>query len=253
MDGWRRAGRGRPSRDYSRAGGIEEIDELIGDGRWLPRRLSGDIVFRTRSVEIPGVPISSQRAQRMRFARPTSYIHGAGSEKARRSFARGNPSDLRSPMSTDATAWQSSPSLNLSQRRNAGTLIMALHFVNQLFRNELLFRWSSPGLVTGGAARAQSHHAGRAHRWRMPRSSPARSPWGSTWSFQGSVFDYQDAVGIPKVDFSVKVIEKESLRGGLVFPQPQYGRRRSACSSTSAWCTPRTNWHPKWPGEHPKP
>jgi len=99
------------------------------------------------------------------------------------------------------------PFLNLSQRKNAGK-ILELHFVNQLLRNESL-TVVEPGLVREELL---------AHRVVMeagPSLANAEilsndESLGVDLVFSGVVFDYQDAVGIPKVDFSVTVIDKEN-------------------------------------------
>jgi TolB-like protein len=101
------------------------------------------------------------------------------------------------------------PFLNLSQRRNAGKII-ALHLVNQLFRNES-FSVVEPGIVREELLE---------HRVIMqagPSLANAKvltndGSLGADLVLSGTVFDYQGAVGIPKVDFSVKAIEKESLK-----------------------------------------
>jgi hypothetical protein len=101
------------------------------------------------------------------------------------------------------------PFLNLSQRRNAGK-IMELHFVNQLFRNESL------SVVEPGLVREELLE----HRVIMeagPSLENAKvlsndESLGADLVFSGIVFDYQDAVGIPIVDFSVTVIAKDNHR-----------------------------------------
>ncbi|MBW2543221.1 MAG: hypothetical protein JRF15_14140 [Deltaproteobacteria bacterium] len=99
------------------------------------------------------------------------------------------------------------PFLNLSQRRNAGR-ILELHFVNQLLRNESL-SVVDPGLVR------QELLANRVVMAAGPSLENARvlssdESLGADLIFSGVVFDYQDGYGIPKVDFSLTVIEKES-------------------------------------------
>jgi TolB-like protein len=99
------------------------------------------------------------------------------------------------------------PFLNLSQRRNAGR-IMELHFVNQLFRNESL------SVVEPGLVREELLE----HRVIMEAGPSLENAeilsndesLGVDLVFSGVVFDYQDAVGIPKVDFSVTMIDKEN-------------------------------------------
>jgi TolB-like protein len=110
------------------------------------------------------------------------------------------------------------PFLNLSQKKNAGR-ILELHFVNQLFRNESL------SVVEPGLVREQLLK----HRVVMPAGPSLENTealsnddsLGVDLVLSGVVFDYQDAVGIPKVDFSVTMFEKES--GRVVWSSRSYG------------------------------
>ena len=99
------------------------------------------------------------------------------------------------------------PFLNLSQRNNAGTIV-GLHFVNQLLRNESL------AVVEPGRVREKLLE----HRIVMEAGPSLENAealsndesLGVDLVFSGTVFDYQDAFGIPKVEFSVTMIEKGS-------------------------------------------
>jgi TolB-like protein len=97
------------------------------------------------------------------------------------------------------------PFLNLSERRNAGS-IMAFHFVDQMIRNEF-FTVIEPGLVREQLLKHRIiMEAGPSLANAEILSSPGSL--GADLVLSGAVFDYQDSVGVPKVDFSVKVIEK---------------------------------------------
>ena len=101
------------------------------------------------------------------------------------------------------------PFLNLSQKKNAGK-ILELHFVNQLLRNTSL-AVTEPGLVT---------EALLAHRAVMEAGPSLENAEALTSDdslgvdlvLSGVVFDYQDGIGIPKVDFSVTIIDKENRK-----------------------------------------
>jgi TolB-like protein len=101
------------------------------------------------------------------------------------------------------------PFLNMSQRKNAGS-ILGLHFVNHLFRNESL------AVVEPGRVRQEllEHRVVMAAGPSLENANVLSSDesLGVDLVLSGVVFDYQDAVGIPKVDFSVTMIEKESSR-----------------------------------------
>ncbi len=101
------------------------------------------------------------------------------------------------------------PFLNLSQRKNAGR-ILELHFVNQLFRNESL-SVVEPGLVRQELLEHRVVMAAGPSLENAEALSNEES-LGVDLVLSGVVFDYQDAVGIPKVEFSVTMIEKESRR-----------------------------------------
>jgi len=110
------------------------------------------------------------------------------------------------------------PFLNLSQRKNAGR-ILGLHFVNQLFRKESL------SVVEPGLVREQLLE----NRVVMPAGPSLENAkalsnddsLGVDLVLSGVVFDYQDAYGIPKVDFSVTMIEKKS--GRVVWSSRSHG------------------------------
>jgi TolB-like protein len=101
------------------------------------------------------------------------------------------------------------PFLNLSQRKNAGR-ILELHFVNQLFRNDSL-SIVEPGLVREELLEHRVVMAAGPSLENAEVLSNDES-LGVDLVLSGVVFDYQDAFGIPKVDFSVTMIEKESRR-----------------------------------------
>jgi len=99
------------------------------------------------------------------------------------------------------------PFLNLSQRENAGQ-IMTLHFVDELFHSDV-FSVVEPGLVReqllkyriimeAGPSFAASDLIG------------SKSSLGVDLILSGTVFDYQDPFGVPRVDFSVDIFEEKS-------------------------------------------
>jgi TolB-like protein len=99
------------------------------------------------------------------------------------------------------------PFVNLTDRKNAGKIV-ALHFVDQLTRA------GNIAIVEPGLVREQLLQ----YRIIM-QSGPSianaeiissESSLGADLVFSGTVFDYQDVVGIPKVDFSVKIIHARS-------------------------------------------
>ena len=110
------------------------------------------------------------------------------------------------------------PFLNLSERKHAGRIVTLL-VINELVRSEA-FSVIEPGLV-----RAQLL------KYRMimeagPSLANAgilfsRSSLGVDLVCSGTVFDYQDAVGVPKVDFSVKIFERNSRE--VVWSSRSYG------------------------------
>ena len=99
------------------------------------------------------------------------------------------------------------PFLNLTDRKNAGKIV-ALHFANQLFRGGKL------AIVEPGLVREQLL------KYRIiMRAGPSlanaeiissETSLGADLVFSGTIFDYQDAVGTPKVDFSVKILHAPS-------------------------------------------
>jgi TolB-like protein len=110
------------------------------------------------------------------------------------------------------------PFLNLSERKHAGRIVTLL-LVNELARSEV-FSVVEPGLV-----RAQLL------KYRMiMEAGPSLANAGILFSrssldvdlvCSGTVFDYQDAVGVPKVDFSVKIFERNSRE--VVWSSRSYG------------------------------
>jgi len=99
------------------------------------------------------------------------------------------------------------PFLNLSDKKNAGR-IMELHFVNQLLRNASL-SVAEPGLVR----EALLEHRVVMEAGPSLENAEALSngeSLGVDLVLSGVVFDYQEGVGVPKVDFSVTIIDKEN-------------------------------------------
>ena len=101
------------------------------------------------------------------------------------------------------------PFLNLSERRNAGR-ILAFHFVDQMLRNDFL-TVIEPGLVIEQLLKYRIvMEAGPSMANAEILSSPRAL--GADLVLSGAVFDYQDSVGIPQVDFTVKVFERTSRK-----------------------------------------
>jgi TolB-like protein len=99
------------------------------------------------------------------------------------------------------------PFLNLSERRNAGK-ILAFHFVDHMSQQDFL-EVIEPGLVIEQLLKYRIvMEAGPSMANAEILSSPRSL--GADLVLSGAVFDYQDSVGIPKVDFTVKVFEKTS-------------------------------------------
>jgi len=101
------------------------------------------------------------------------------------------------------------PFLNLSQKKNAGK-ILELHFVNQLLRHTAL-SVAEPGLVTEALL---AHRAVMEAGPSLENAAALTSDesLGADLVLSGIVFDYQDGFGIPKVDFSVTIIDKANQK-----------------------------------------
>ncbi len=155
-----------------------------------------------------------ERATRYLTESLMSFLAGEGPTSRSAPFGafygRHRPrTSFRSPI-IDATRGHSIaviPFLNRSERRSAGKIV-TLHFVKQLTRTEI-FAVVEPGLVREQLLK---------YRVIMPAGPSLANAdlisnpdsLGVDLVLSGTVFDYQDAVGIPKVDFSVKIIEKRS-------------------------------------------
>jgi TolB-like protein len=99
------------------------------------------------------------------------------------------------------------PFLNLSDRKNAGT-ITGLHFVKHLSRSAR-FRVVDPGLVREHLLRYRLiMEAGPSLANAEILSSDVSL--GVDLVISGTVFDYQDVAGVPKVQFSLKIIDGRS-------------------------------------------
>jgi TolB-like protein len=99
------------------------------------------------------------------------------------------------------------PFLNLSGRKHAGK-ITTLHFVKQLIRTAQ-FTVVDPGLLREQLLKYRViMEAGPSFANTDIISSDISL--GVDLVFSGTVFDYQGEMGIPKVEFSVKIIEGES-------------------------------------------
>jgi TolB-like protein len=101
------------------------------------------------------------------------------------------------------------PFLNLSERRNAGK-ILAFHFVDHMSQKDFL-EVIEPGLVIEQLLKYRIvMEAGPSMANAEVLSSPRAL--GADLVLSGAVFEYQDSVGIPKVDFTVKVFERTSRK-----------------------------------------
>jgi TolB-like protein len=172
------------------------------------------IVVDSLEREFPQAGAAARAASREEFGSPDSGGGDAvsASREERRGKRRYRPRPFfRSPMldPKKGTSVAVIPFLNLSERRNAGT-ILAFHFVDQLLRNELL-TVIEPGLVREELLKYRLvMTAGPSFANAQILSSPQSLKADLVLS--GEVFEYQDSVGVPVVDFSVKVIERTSRR-----------------------------------------
>jgi len=101
------------------------------------------------------------------------------------------------------------PFLNLSDRNNAGKIV-ALHFVKHLIHSDT-FSVVEPGLLREQLLKYRIIMQAGPSLANVDLIS-GKGALGVDLVFSGTVFDYQDAFGIPKVDFSVKVIEAASRK-----------------------------------------
>jgi len=111
------------------------------------------------------------------------------------------------------------PFLNLSDRAYAGSIV-TLHFINQLIRSPHL-SIVEPGLVREQLLKFRViMEAGPS----LDNAETIGGPdsLGVDQIFSGTVFHYQDDVPIPKVDFSVNIIDATSRR--LVWSSRSFGR-----------------------------
>jgi TolB-like protein len=110
------------------------------------------------------------------------------------------------------------PFLNLSERKHAGRIVTLL-VINELVRSEV-FSVVDPGLVREELLKYRMiMEAG-------PSLANAdilfsRNSLGVDLVCSGTVFDYQDAVGVPKVDFSLKIFERNTRE--VVWSSRSYG------------------------------
>jgi TolB-like protein len=110
------------------------------------------------------------------------------------------------------------PFLNLSERKHAGRIVTLL-VINELVRSKI-FSVVDPGLFREELLEYRMiMEAG-------PSLANAgilfsRSSLGVDLVCSGTVFDYQDAVGVPKVDFAVKIYERNSRE--VVWSSRSYG------------------------------
>ena len=101
------------------------------------------------------------------------------------------------------------PFLNLSDRNNAGKIV-ALHFVKHLIHGDT-FAVVEPGLLREQLLKYRVVMQAGPSLANVDLIS-SEDAIGVDLVFSGTVFDYQDAFGVPKVDFSVKVIDAASRK-----------------------------------------
>jgi len=109
------------------------------------------------------------------------------------------------------------PFLNLTKRKNAGDIV-TLDFVNQLLRDET-FTVVEPGLVREQLLKYRIVMSG-GPSFAAESLIASESSLGVDFIFSGTVFDYQDTLGVPKVDFGIKVYEARS--GNVVWASRSY-------------------------------
>jgi len=99
------------------------------------------------------------------------------------------------------------PFLNLSEKKNAGKIV-ANHFISQMFRVEN-FDVVDPGLVREQLLKYRIiMEAGPSIA--NAELIASENALNVDYVLSGTVFDFQDAAGSPKVDFAVKIIEADS-------------------------------------------
>jgi hypothetical protein len=202
MDGVGLAGEGHPG--LLALGRIEEVDALL---EIAARCLVDSLAISFFETEV--LDPSKARNEFHRCNSRGGVVYSPPEAKGKRKFrprkSFGSPiADVNRRYSMAVI-----PFLNLSQRKNAGR-IMELHFVNQLLRNESL-SIVEPGLVRQELLEHRVVMAAGPSLENAEALSNDES-LGVDLVLSGVVFDYQDAFGTPKVDFSVTMIEKESLR-----------------------------------------
>ena len=101
------------------------------------------------------------------------------------------------------------PFLNLSDRNNAGKIV-ALHFVKHLIHGDT-FAVVDPGLLREQLLKYRMVMQAGPSLANVDLIS-SKDAAGVDLVFSGTVFDYQDSFGVPKVNFSVKVIEADSRK-----------------------------------------
>jgi TolB-like protein len=211
MDGVALAGEAHPG--LLARGRIEEVDVLLENAA---RCLVDSLAISFFAPEMPDA--SDTRVEFNRCDSRGDVVYSPPGANGKRKFRPRKSFGSPIPDVDRRYSIAVIPFLNLSQRRNAGK-ILELHFVNQLFRNE------SVSVVEPGLVREKLLE----HRVVMPAGPSLENAaalsnddsLGVDLVLSGAVFDYQDAYGTPKVDFSVTMIEKES--GRVVWSSRSHG------------------------------
>ena len=197
MDGVSLSAGGHPG--FLGLGVVEDPDILLDQAtRCLADSLG-------RSLREAGEPIPAALANSYYGCNPRADVVALSSE--RRGRARHRPRIIfRSPAIRTDRRYSVAviPFLNLSHRNHAGK-ITALHFVKHLIRSAQ-FTVIDPGLLREQLLKYRIvMEAGPSLANAEIISSD--NSLGVDLVFSGTVFDYQDAAGIPKVEFSLKIIE----------------------------------------------
>jgi TolB-like protein len=161
-----------------------------------------------RSLREAGEPIPAEPANTYYGCNPRADVVALSSD--RRGRARHRPRIIfRSPAIRSDRRYSVAviPFLNLSHRNHAGK-ITALHFIRHLIRSTQ-FAVVDPGLLREQLLKYRViMEAGPSLANAEIISSDISL--GVDLVFSGTVFDYQDMAGIPKVEFSLKIIDGRS-------------------------------------------
>jgi len=203
MDGVGLAGNAHPG--FLGLGVIEDLDQLVDAATGcLADSLS-------RELRVPGDEVKTAAQRNVHFGcNARGHLVSLPADRSGRRIHRPRSLYQDPGISADRRYRVALiPFLNLSNRNNAGKL-MALHFANQLTRTDA-FSVVEPGLVREQLLRYRI----------IMQSGPSlantqlissKDSLGVDLIFSGTTFDYQDALGTPRVDFSLKIIDAKSRK-----------------------------------------